>query len=306
LNESDTLGKALQILHDNNILSAPVIHHAMFAEADGTLQETCPVELPMHSSRVVGMIDLLDITGFVLHEWEHQTLDLPWTKDPIESRKQLFDTPLKCILNFSCVDSALTISDTASVAQLIKTLADIRGIQRRHRLLVVDNEDRVHHIISQSDLIRWIYSKANHLPDGLEMKTVKELGLVKSCIMASVESSCYEAADILYRNRVSGLAIVNSKGELTTNFSLSDLRGITLDSYSYFHNSIMDFLLRGTDSGLADPITCTESSSLLEVLLQLTANGVHRVYVVHPISQKPVGVITLTDIIRLLNMHLEA
>jgi len=299
LQDTDTLKGALQVLHDNEILSAPIVHATL---------KNAELKAPLDIGTIVGLVDVLDITGFILNEWERKSVDSPGTpfdKDSQIIREEIFQTSITSLINFSSMNPPVTISEAASVSQLIKVFSDVKPFQQRHRVLVLNSSNHVINIISQSDLIEFLGKRKVELPNGIEMKTIKELGLVHASLMVPVTTSCYDALDILYRNRASGIAVVNHKGELSTNFSASDLRGITPDSFDYFHEPVIDFLLKGTDTGLGEPITCTETTSLVIAMQILNSNRIHRIYVVNPRMQ-PIGVVTLTDIIRLFRVQVEA
>lgn len=66
-------------------------------------------------------------------------------------------------------------------------------------------------------------------------------------IMVRVDSPFYSVLEILYRNKISGLALVDEQGRICGNFSASDLRGLTRKSFSYFTGSVLQFLAKATD-----------------------------------------------------------
>lgn len=94
-------------------------------------------------------------------------------------------------------------------------------------------------VISQSDIVAFA---AKHLPlldevlrDLIRIvahaKSGRELsddpGLIRSPIMLTLETPFAEALETLYRNRVSGLALVDHEFKLSGNLSASDLRVLT-------------------------------------------------------------------------------
>jgi len=167
-----------------------------------------------------------------------------------------------------------------------------------HRLAVTNEKGELFNIVSQSDVVSFAFSNSAKLGDK-RTKTLRELNLVRACIMVRIDSSFSDSLQILYQNRVSGIALVDHEGRLSGNFSASDLRGILPEAFSMFYGSILQYLVKGTQSHPHQPITCSESSTLEDVLRLLVTNRIHRVYVVDQFD-RPIGLVSIADIVTVL------
>lgn len=292
LQPSDSLKYALETLRKHNIISAPVVSETG-TEEDNKLDVSV-------AKRIVGFVDVLDIAGYILSQWSRNYLNYYALDEERreESREDFFNTAIRDLLNYSGVDFGYIIRDNATLSEVIEKLSAV-GLTRIHRLLVVDEHNQFVNILSQSDVVSFINQNIKLLPNDMGKKSVKELGLIHSAVMVSMGSSCYHALEVLYRNRFSGIAIVNFQGEITANLSASDLLGMNTSSFDYFSHSVLQFLINGTKSGLLEPVTCREGTTLTEVLNSVATKRIHRLHVVNH-SNHPSGVITLTDIIQLL------
>jgi len=71
-------------------------------------------------------------------------------------------------------------------------------------------------------------------------------GLIHSPIMIRIDSTFVDALDRLYKNRISGLALVDHEFKLSGNLSASDLRGMNPSAFDFFTGSTLQFLAKGT------------------------------------------------------------
>jgi CBS domain-containing protein len=273
LESSTTVRDALQILAKNNILSAPVSENNFF----------------------LGFVDVLDITGYAIAVQKTNPFDFSATSS------LFFDSPIKAVINFSGWDNPVTVTEKSTVLEVMVALSITAQQPRRpvpHRVAVLEN-GKFSNVISQSDVITFA-SKHFNLFGGLANKTLKELNLLHSNIMVRLDSSFSDAVEILYNNRVSGIALVTEEGKLAANFSASDLRGLVPEAFEIFYGSILQFLVKGTTSSkLGAPIKCSENTTLAEAIQLLATNHVHRLYVCTEYDY-PKAVVTLTDIIGVL------
>jgi len=120
--------------------------------------------------------------------------------------------------------------------------------------------------------------------------------------MVRIDSPFSDALQILYLNRVSGIALVDQEGHLRGNFSASDLRGILPDSFHMFYGSTLHFLCKGTQSYPKVPKSCLDTTTLGTALGMLVENHVHRLYIVDELDH-PIGIVSLSDIIAVLASH---
>jgi len=173
-----------------------------------------------------------------------------------------------------------------------------------HRLLVKVNhvlirEQCPYRILSQSDVVRFLVKNSEKLGTNFLRATVSSLGLVAGSIDSKIFAvePLFNGFQWLYLTpNPSALAVIDEYGKLMGTLSVSDVRGVPLNNIQdTLQMSVRDFL---TQTNQKEQVTCVPDSTLSEVMKSLVDNQVHRVWVVDQ-GGKPIGVVTLTDIIRL-------
>jgi len=255
----------------------------------------------------------------------------------------------------------LNVAQHASLREIIhdgflypkETKALFGGTRSRqvvHRLAMFDSNGQITNVVSQSDMIRFLF---NHLEDlgALADTTVTDLGFVSGTsgvVTVRPETPALDAMVLMEERGISAVAVTNTAGAIIGNFSVSELRTIMAEHFGSLALPVGEFLAleHGTEyagyaiqrdgssspsaatAGSSPPpssagfefvkhrdmrrrdshpgaevgqelITCSPDSSLAEVLDKLVHNRLHRVYICDE-NVAPVGVITLTDILRKL------
>eukprot|EP01125_Pyxidicula_operculata_P004112 TRINITY_DN1594_c0_g1_i2.p1 TRINITY_DN1594_c0_g1~~TRINITY_DN1594_c0_g1_i2.p1 ORF type:complete len:248 (+),score=37.64 TRINITY_DN1594_c0_g1_i2:63-806(+) len=196
-----TVEEVLKILEKENILSVPVVDE--------------------EKKEFYGFVDVLDIAGFILDTWKKQSYhldDVHFPSDPF------FKSPIIDVLNYSEVDYPVYIEEDASVANLISIFRDPKNYYRLHRCAVTQNGDVVN-VVSQSDVIAFVAKHIDLFPsEKKDMQIGLIKGFIRSPIMIRLDSRFSDALERLYKNRISGLALVDHEFKLSGNLSASDLR----------------------------------------------------------------------------------
>jgi len=95
-------------------------------------------------------------------------------------------------------------------------------------------------------------------------------------------------------SEISAVPIVSAKdGTLVGTLSSTDFKGVQENNLPVLTNSIRNYMT-------TEPLTCTLKAPLRDVIELLASSGVHRLYVTEGCPKKPVGVISVTDIMKLL------
>jgi len=115
--------------------------------------------------------------------------------------------------------------------------------------------------------------------------------------MAKVDTPFIDALELLYQNRISGLALVDQDFKLCGNLSASDLRGMHPTSFDFFTRSTLSFLCKGVDQEYNFPISVLQTATFSDVLQTLAKNHIHRVYVTKETGSFLLGVISLIDVL---------
>lgn len=207
-------------------------------------------------------------------------------------------------------DKPIQILDNVNVAYAVGLLSGAG----EHRMVVypVDEQDEIkkeedkissiYSICSQSDLVRFILDHIDHsmLEHGAS-QAISALGYgTKPVVSASSTSPVHAVLKTLADNKgASCVAIVDEAGLLVGNFSASDLRGLDADSLSDdLALPVVDFLAKKTPASLK-PITRRKTESMYYVTDTIVNNRLHHVWIVE--DGKPIGIVTLTDILHLVS-----
>lgn len=355
IKDNASVDQTLRVLASRKILSAPVVSTVPDQEVehlDTAVPHDCIKD-------VAGFIDIRDVLSSFL-----QDVDLPVLKDAkmlrrmriLEAEGTKFATkPLKSLKSLGSDGwfYPLSAAQHASLREIVHDAfinpRDARsglfgGTRSRkvvHRLALFDKDGQLTHVVSQTDVIRFVWEHIEDLGP-LAQATVKDLGFVtRQVLSVKPETPALDAMVLMEDRSISALAVVNGKGAIIGNFSVSELRSIMSEHFGSLALPVGEFLalehgteyagyavqrseeeeaqaieaskgaqfakdqkLRrresrpGSDVG-QNLITCCESSTLAELLDKVVHNRLHRVYICDD-NLGPIGVITLTDILRKL------
>jgi len=264
--------EAIKILSENKILSLPVI--------DPTTKQ------------ILGLVDMLDIVCHVVSVVPDSSLLKGLDYKSLDSiGKAITKEPIMNIIDKSGRNPFTPIHENSpsSIAALLLAT----GI---HRVPIYNSEGEIVSMLSQSDVIRLVNA---WLPLGdmkqISTKKAKDLGLgIKSVISINQSECVLMALSLISKHGVSAVAVVTDDGKLAGNFSVSDLRGISMSSWSEFMLPITNYLEKyGRDS--LKPIHVFAEVTLAQAMNEIVKSKVHRVWVVDT-ALKPVSVISMTDI----------
>jgi len=279
VNPEISMKNLLNVLKENNILSVPILEE----------------------NRILGFIDVLDISAFALHIW-HRYNRFYWSSMQKFSEFKLasekfFNTPARDVINWSARDAPPLISVDGTAAEILKALE--RRAFKTHRVgLINDDNNQLVNMVTQSDVLRFAAKNMEHLP--MIDQPIKDLNLVRSCVMVRFDIPFIESLSILAQNRISGLALVDFENKLLANFSATDLRGLLPNCFDMFHATTLEFLRQGTETkSKIPPISCLELINLREVIEIFAAEKVHRLFVVDK-DNHLLGVVSLTDVMQIL------
>jgi len=118
---------------------------------------------------------------------------------------------------------------------------------------------------------------------------------------------------LMYTKELSCVGIVDENGMLIGNLSNSDLRGLEADRFSHLSLPVTEFLkiakalsrpfatVLNSRLNALRALALPTGSTFKELLKLVEENRVHRAYVVDK-DFKPVGIITLSDILHMLSV----
>jgi len=267
---------ALQTLHENTILSLPVINSS-----------TSP---PV----VIGFLDMFDILAYLLEVWDGTMKSS--TSHPEKILSQLFLLEQQFLHH--CIADLPDRSDNDIFAAVIEEEKASRLLRLYglgvHRVALVNMQGDINHVASQSDLIKFLNSNS-HLLGEYSNKTVKELGLISEgeLIVIDNEQPAIKGFRVLAMNNISAAPVVNAQGSLLGTLSVSDLRALRRENLSSLLQPVKHYKDIGEKNTIN--IVCRPSETLSGVLALLAGTHIHRVWITNE-SNKPVSVISLTTI----------
>lgn len=279
LDTNSTVEAAVKFLSEKNILSAPVV--------DAKTKDC------------VGIIDMLDIVHYIvraapepsqLHENYFKSLEMFGRVIALET--------VNYVLNASGRDPYVPIYHENPVTLLVSLFA--KGI---HRAPVLDANNKVINTTSQSDIVRYL---AEHLHMGkakaMGETPVSKLGLgANTPVVVFHDDSVLKALQTIKEKGVSAVGVVDEQGKLVGNFSASDLKGLYREQLPSLTLSVREYLKKHSPKSLS-PISTPKDATLMEVAKMLKENKLHRLWVLDE-NRKPAGVITLTDLMGLVENH---
>ena len=123
--------------------------------------------------------------------------------------------------DFSRRDIPRSIPDSASVRDLINVFMDVHPPSIIHRVLVLHGAGSLLATVSQSDLVHFL---ARHVELVKSDQTVSELGLTHLVVVAKQDEPVSRVLELILDHHISGVALVDEKGQLAGNLSVSDFR----------------------------------------------------------------------------------
>jgi len=241
----------------------------------------------------IGFVDALDVATHVLNVTD-------WARDVTQESFKILDWQaqrfvIECsgtLINSSFGNPFQTITPDTLLRDAVSLMST--GI---HRLAVVENGNLVN-IMSQWDVLMLLLARVSFLGTSIE-KTILDAGLIRSGVLTVPDNTdVVEVIKYLNDNQLSGAPLVDNTGKISGNFSATDLLNLTEVNFPLLTLSVREFFYR-VNGFLKPPIVCKRSDTVEALLLKMACYGIHRVYVVDEYFV-PIGVITLTDIMKFL------
>ncbi|CAG8688185.1 26384_t:CDS:2, partial [Dentiscutata erythropus] len=124
------------------------------------------------------------------------------------------------------------------------------------------------------------------------------------------EMSAFAGFKIMAIHKLSSIAVVDNDSKLVDNLSASDIRFLTIDNIidgllpgKYLLLLIQEFLQK-IRSHPKEVAACTEDTKLEEIMRSAISIGVHRIWVKEKGTDKPIGVVSMSDMLDMLVGHI--
>jgi len=288
VSQKDHVADVLQKFTEFDILSAPIV-----ADED--------------EKKLIGLVDMMDLVKFVVDLFEKKEIEELSLPEIIQRSKQVvFEiSSANQIRNVSHLDTCLPVSDKANVYEVMKSLAS--GV---HRVPVIDDQGKVVNLITQSVILDILENNSPELGPIIKSK-ITDLGAISPHVISNAEkgNTVMDAFILLTKNRISAVPIVNENNQIVGNVSVKDIRMIAKEKavIKVLYQSLTAFLnaTRKDFDTPNKPVTIKSDVTLKTVITNLCENRIHRLYVTDN-DNKVTGVVSITDVLRVILNHLEA
>jgi len=270
-----SISEGFQVLLDNNVLSAPVYDPS--------------------AKSYVGFLDLRDLVSWAVFLFDEQENPTDDELDLINAAHKLYKhatggISLSYLARRNPFRAVKAGSNLASVAAILKT-----GVKR---VPVLNDENRVTFIISQTSVNRFLYDNIKELKGDTSIPLCN-LSIGREPVLAvHCSTPAIETFRLMDNKHISGVAVVDDKGFVVANTSSRDLKNfVKSPRRSTLLLPIAKFLEEVRKDGLVEApvVCCSPDDTLAHAMVSIATTNVHRVYVVDA-SKKPLRVITLTDV----------
>jgi len=211
--EDQSVAVVLELLWKNNISSAPVVSK---------------------NNEWIGMIDTLDLVAFCDTKLG-RIPDMVW--DVFRQMDEFTTCEVKNLLNLSGRNQWIPVSNDKTILDLMHffTLKDI------HRFPIVDQKGNCIGIVTQTDVVEYLWKNKELFPEKMKQKVGewKKDSKVSTILMNDLVIDAFQK---MWKDEVSGLAVVSGNNILVGNISAKDLTHIDLSElFQELYQPIMKY-----------------------------------------------------------------
>jgi len=291
----DTFGEAFKRMIQHQILSVVVVDEK-------------------HTPK--GIFDLRNVLSFLFTQFEEDDFgpgfylkisSLLSDSPHADKARLVYKTKISEILKGTNVEKEpVFVMDQSPLITAVRLMCDLHI----HSLVVCNQEGHLRNIITQSRIVKLI----NFMEIPKLEKTVQELNIgTREVITVLNTETAFNAFKTMISKGISGLPVVNDKGEIVGNISMSDIKLISwnVDYWNYLGLPIWDYIAHlanhpeslyirdysfwSLDRPQTVVLKCTEQDKLGTIVRMMCFFKVHRIYITK--DNKPIGVVSTQDVI---------
>jgi len=251
------------------------------------------ISAPVACGNGFRMVDLLDIA-----------LNLVKTNADVSA----FDLPVSSVCNESGINLYIEVGCNMFLSEAVGMMGSW-GVQR---LIVKDIYDKPSSILSQMDVVRWLNDHHDMLPKEFWNTWAGNLIPVDEVVFTiREEESMMSALQKISLRRYTGAAVIDSRGALVCNFSVSDLGPLSFEKTTdYLKLSVKDYMIQ-TKKVPKQVVSCTKDSRVGDVIKTLVKEHIHHVFITEPrcpysdvFSQIPFAIFSTNNIVVYFDKYL--
>jgi CBS domain-containing protein len=285
--ESLTIEQCLKKLNQQNILAAPVTRN--------------------NNTEVLGFVDVLDLLAFLVNVSTKIMTTLDYGESKFITTDSLnMITRRNKEFKLTSVRDVIDLSKRNPFYQLkednrLKDAIDLFVGNRVHRLAIMDSNNRLCGILSQLDVIHYLFANKAQFKDFLkenELLSQKFANIEKhETITIGKNAQAIEAFMKMHENGVSAIGVTDDSGNVFGILSSSDIKCGIENDFKVLLDPVGTFLqnVRSQQNKNSNYlVSCNQDTPLGEILNTLNKEEIHRLIILDN-NKKASGVLTLTD-----------
>lgn len=270
----NTISEAFEKMTDEGILSCPVVNRV---------------------GRYIGFIDMMDLVQYVTEIMPPSPGDMQFQPVYWLQHTQYNSTKVSDLRHRQMRKE---VHPNFSLYHAFENLSKFGD----HRLAVLEFNNRILGVVTQSMIINWIYENIDDLGSA-RTNSIKDMRPYSTVAAVNETALAIQAFNLMKEKDVQGLAVVDATGRLVDNISARDLRGINPgnERFRKLYSTVKKFKADVKENFVDTPITVQyvlPSATFEDVLRKMYERDIHRVFVVgDEVNRRPVDVITQTDVL---------
>lgn len=271
-----------------------------------------PVMNLHHEDRVIGLIDVMDISAYVVTLYDR-------TKGKeLESGAQFnFDTVFNTFLegrkatdlmNYSGRNFCYPLAEDVSFRVVLVSLCGLC-----HRIPILEKpslkeilEKKRHtplkQFVTRTDMLNFVNENLEFWGDSLDVPI--HTANCHTCDPKTVLDSkiTIDAFREMTLNHISAVAVIDNEGRLTGNLTARDVKYLLESPQNLIELPLSEFLSK-VENRHSNYALCHTTNTMKHALTLMKGAAVHRVWIVDE-HRRPIGVLSISDVCRFLN-HIE-
>jgi 5'-AMP-activated protein kinase regulatory gamma subunit len=251
----------------------------------------------------------LKVRGIATHETDLHSTSPGKDKEQRSSKPLLtltheiaeLDIPVGEAMNFSENNFLFMLPDNT----LLREMMYVMGMGGKHRVWIYHKDhDMGSGMVTHTKMIQLLYEDLPNFPD-LANSTLETMGLAtpKEIHSIGIDKTVLDGFNMMIKHNVQSLAILDKDGRLENQFSVNDVRLISLfgDFFSNLELPISEYLVKVHDycNRPRGQRVCRKTETLYETVKLLSTLRIHRLFMVDD-DDKPITVVSLGDLLRCL------
>ncbi|KNE66018.1 hypothetical protein AMAG_10295 [Allomyces macrogynus ATCC 38327] len=297
---------ALAVLAKHQILSVPVV--------SPRAASTSGAGIAAAGRQYICLLSVVDLLGAVVGASTAKSgrPRTPWGSRSPADRAAALSQPVDLAMPLDNAREAYRVWERDIDDTLDDTLRSgfAKAVHRALLTSVADGPTAPAKLVTQSDIVRYVVARPESVtPGAVDLdKTVADLALGqlpkdRTLVTIGPNVTALDAFQAMWNAGVQAVPIVDADGALVAAMSAAALRGLTAANVDALDLPVLEFLKAQNHGQLPAVATCTPTTPLRDVITAIVQGALHRVYLTTADDasgkRKCLGVITLTDLIRL-------